>query len=66
MVDLDSEEIASTSAKPYCMAELTIIASGFLWHQIRCIMALLYEVGKSRETPEVSAISELSALFLHI
>ncbi|VDK17307.1 unnamed protein product [Anisakis simplex] len=42
---------------PYSMVEFTMVGSGFLWHQIRCIMAVIYEIGKENEKPEV--ISEL-------
>ncbi|VDM47153.1 unnamed protein product [Toxocara canis] len=41
----------------YSLIEFTMVASGFLWHQIRCVMALLYEIGRGNEKPEV--ISEL-------
>ncbi|CEF67933.1 tRNA pseudouridine(38/39) synthase [Strongyloides ratti] len=32
---------------------LKISASGFLWHQIRCIVSLLLEIGRGRENPEL-------------
>uniref|UniRef100_A0A0N5B8H8 tRNA pseudouridine synthase n=1 Tax=Strongyloides papillosus TaxID=174720 RepID=A0A0N5B8H8_STREA len=32
---------------------LKISASGFLWHQIRCIVSLLLEIGREREKPEL-------------
>ncbi|EFO16352.1 hypothetical protein LOAG_12156 [Loa loa] len=41
----------------YEFLQLTVKGSGFLWHQIRCIMALLCEIGLGNEKPEV--ISEL-------
>uniref|UniRef100_A0A0N5AME2 tRNA pseudouridine synthase n=1 Tax=Syphacia muris TaxID=451379 RepID=A0A0N5AME2_9BILA len=37
----------------YKFAELTIKASGFLWHQIRYIVSVLYEVGRRNENPEI-------------
>lgn len=37
----------------YKFAELTIKSSGFLWHQIRCIVSLIYEIGRRREKPEI-------------
>lgn len=37
----------------YSLCELTITGSSFLWHQIRCIVALLFLVGKRREEPEI-------------
>lgn len=35
------------------MYELTIEGSGFLWHQIRCIMSILLLVGQGKEHPDV-------------
>uniref|UniRef100_A0AC35U101 tRNA pseudouridine synthase n=1 Tax=Rhabditophanes sp. KR3021 TaxID=114890 RepID=A0AC35U101_9BILA len=34
-------------------AVLIICASGFLWHQIRCVVALLVEIGKDRESADL-------------
>jgi len=42
---------------PYDMCELTIVGKAYLWHQIRCIVSILFLVGEGREEPEV--ISEL-------
>lgn len=39
------------------MYMLEIRANAFLWHQIRCIMAVLLLIGEGKEQPEV--ISEL-------
>lgn len=41
----------------YTMCEMIIDASSFLWHQIRCIIALLILVGQEKEKP--SLIEEL-------
>ncbi|KAM7342856.1 tRNA pseudouridine(38/39) synthase isoform 1-T3 [Cochliomyia hominivorax] len=41
----------------YNMYYLEIKANAFLWHQIRCIMAVLILIGQEKEEPEV--ISEL-------
>ncbi|XP_030375234.1 tRNA pseudouridine(38/39) synthase [Scaptodrosophila lebanonensis] len=45
------------SESGYAMYYLEIKANAFLWHQIRCIMAVLLLVGQKREQPSV--ISEL-------
>lgn len=42
-------------ATRYEFLQFTIKGSGFLWHQIRCIMALLCEIGHGNEKPEVSS-----------
>lgn len=41
----------------YNMYYLEITANAFLWHQIRCIMAVLLLIGQEKEQPEV--VSEL-------
>lgn len=41
----------------YKMYYLQIKANAFLWHQIRCIMAVLLLIGQEKEEPEV--INEL-------
>ena len=35
------------------MCELTIKSKAFLWHQIRCIMGILFLVGKGQEKPNI-------------
>lgn len=37
----------------YSMYYLQIKANAFLWHQIRCIMAVLLLIGQEKEVPEV-------------
>ncbi|XP_061162846.1 uncharacterized protein LOC133172055 isoform X2 [Saccostrea echinata] len=37
----------------YQMCELTIVGLAFLWHQIRCIVALLFMIGQGKEKPEI-------------
>ena len=39
------------------LCELRVVGSGFLWHQIRCVVAVLFIVGEGLESPAV--ISEL-------
>lgn len=41
----------------YAMYYLEISANAFLWHQIRCIMAVLLLIGEGKEYPDV--ITEL-------
>jgi len=41
----------------YEMCELTITGQAFLWHQIRCIVAILFLIGQGLEKPSI--ISEL-------
>lgn len=39
------------------MYNVTIKAKAFLWHQIRCIMTILFLIGQNKEKPEI--ITEL-------
>lgn len=47
----------------YSMYCLTIRGSAFLWHQIRCIVALLFLIGQRKEEPQI--ISELLDIEKH-
>lgn len=35
------------------MCQLTITGQAFLWHQIRCIMGILFLIGEEKERPEI-------------
>ncbi|GFO26242.1 tRNA pseudouridine synthase [Plakobranchus ocellatus] len=37
----------------YSMCELTVVGQAFLWHQIRCIVAVLFLIGQGKEDEEV-------------
>ncbi|XP_023289103.1 tRNA pseudouridine(38/39) synthase isoform X2 [Orussus abietinus] len=37
----------------YDICELTITSQAFLWHQIRCIMGILFLIGQEKESPRV-------------
>lgn len=37
----------------YSMYVAIITGSGFLWHQIRCLIGVLFLIGQEREEPEV-------------
>uniref|UniRef100_A0A915NBI7 tRNA pseudouridine synthase n=1 Tax=Meloidogyne floridensis TaxID=298350 RepID=A0A915NBI7_9BILA len=43
----------SSASKQFNLLKLTIKASGFLWHQIRCIVTILYEIGCGNEKVEL-------------
>jgi len=38
---------------PYDMCQVNIVGKAYLWHQIRCIMAVLFLIGEGKEEPEV-------------
>lgn len=48
---VDSQKDANES--PYDMLYLELRGKAFLWHQVRCIMAILILVGQGREAPTV-------------
>lgn len=37
----------------YDMFELIVVGNAFLWHQIRCIVAVLLLIGEGKESPQV-------------
>ncbi|GAX72089.1 pseudouridine synthase [Saccharomyces cerevisiae] len=45
-----SSKILPLSETFYCF---DLIGSAFLWHQVRCMMAILFLVGQSLEVPEI-------------
>ncbi|GMS82783.1 hypothetical protein PENTCL1PPCAC_4958, partial [Pristionchus entomophagus] len=52
------DEIAPSSPPSrYDLLELTVIGTGFLWHQIRFLVGVLHEIGHGRE--EVELISRM-------
>ena len=38
---------------PYSMCCLIVTGKAFLWHQIRCIVAVLFRVGRGQEQPRI-------------
>ena len=44
---------SSSSPSPYEVYELTVVGLAFLWHQIRCMVSILFLVGNGLEKPEV-------------
>lgn len=44
---------ASSEESGYRMHKLTVTGKAFLWHQIRCIMAVLFLVGQGKEKPDI-------------
>ena len=51
--DEDSEGLTSIQNQ-YDLIELNVSASGFAYHQIRYIVAILYQIGLGNERPEVT------------
>ncbi|KAL7536010.1 hypothetical protein ACHAXR_006867 [Thalassiosira sp. AJA248-18] len=42
---------SSMDSSPHDMCHVEIVGQAFLWHQIRCIMSLLFYVGRELESP---------------
>lgn len=45
--------ISDAHASPRDMCHVEIIGQAFLWHQIRCIMSILFYIGRQLESPEL-------------
>lgn len=37
----------------YKICELTLIGKAYLWHQVRCIVGVLFLIGSGKESPSV-------------
>ena len=48
------------------MCELTITGLAFLWHQIRCIVTVLFLVGQGNEKPQVSIHVQKPQVSIHV
>lgn len=46
---------AENDAFEYSMFCMTIVGQAYLWHQIRCIMGILFLIGQKKEKPELIA-----------
>jgi len=43
----------SSHSSPRDMCHIEIVGQAFLWHQIRCIMSILFHIGRGQESPEL-------------
>ena len=50
---VEAKTLSQTPESAYEMCVLTIRGKAFLWHQIRCIVAVLFRIGSGREEPDV-------------
>lgn len=50
---IDKAEVMSETDDGYSICVFTVVSKAFLWHQIRCIMALVFMVGKGLEKPSI-------------
>ena len=54
--DIQIEELDDKNSS-YTMCRLKLLGQAFLWHQVRCIVAVLFLVGQGKE--DVSITQEL-------
>ncbi|XP_050414475.1 tRNA pseudouridine(38/39) synthase [Patella vulgata] len=45
--------ILDSNENGYQMCEFTVVGQAFLWHQIRCIVAILFYIGQGKEDPRI-------------
>jgi tRNA pseudouridine38/39 synthase len=55
MKQQQQQQISSSSGSTSCrdMCHIEIVGQAFLWHQIRCIMSILFYIGRKQEVPEI-------------
>uniref|UniRef100_A0A1I7S3X8 tRNA pseudouridine synthase n=1 Tax=Bursaphelenchus xylophilus TaxID=6326 RepID=A0A1I7S3X8_BURXY len=51
--EMDIKAICGEPDGPYKMYQLSVSGSGFLWHMVRCVVGVLFEVGLQHEEPSV-------------
>jgi tRNA pseudouridine38/39 synthase len=53
--EMEQQQISSSSSSTSCrdMCHIEIVGQAFLWHQIRCIMSILFYIGRKQEVPEI-------------
>nr|SVE85564.1 EOG090X083V [Daphnia pulicaria] len=57
IMDIQIEAIDDDKTNSYSMIRLKLIGQAFLWHQVRCIVAILFLIGQGKE--ETTIIQEL-------
>ena len=50
---IPSHTRAHSPPSPYQLCEITVSGLAFLWHQVRCMVAILFLVGNQLEKPEL-------------
>lgn len=53
MHTVNEEVHSSSTSSPRDMCHVEIVGQAFLWHQIRCIMSILFHIGRGQEPPEL-------------
>lgn len=48
-----NDSSTSSPSSPRDMCHIEIVGQAFLWHQIRCIMSILFHIGRGQESPEL-------------
>ncbi|KFM71666.1 tRNA pseudouridine(38/39) synthase, partial [Stegodyphus mimosarum] len=50
---VDIQPFSSCEVKAYDIIELTVVGQAFLWHQIRCIISVLFLIGQGKEDCQI-------------
>ncbi|KRY78877.1 tRNA pseudouridine(38/39) synthase, partial [Trichinella pseudospiralis] len=51
--DVQFTKVNASALNSRTLCCFTIVANAFLWHQIRCIMSVLFAIGEGKERPDV-------------
>lgn len=57
ILDIQIEAVDNNRDDSYSMYRLKLVGEAFLWHQVRCIVAVLFFVGSGKE--ETTIVREL-------
>ncbi|KAG8170750.1 hypothetical protein JTE90_028297, partial [Oedothorax gibbosus] len=53
ILSVDFKRLSISEDAPYDLVELTVVGQAFLWHQIRCIVHILFLIGQGKEESDV-------------
>ncbi|KRZ16145.1 tRNA pseudouridine(38/39) synthase, partial [Trichinella zimbabwensis] len=61
--DVQFTKVNASGLNSRTLCCFTIVANAFLWHQIRCIMSVLFAIGEGKEQPDVNRFVGLFNVF---
>ncbi|CAB4005365.1 tRNA pseudouridine(38 39) synthase-like [Paramuricea clavata] len=53
ILSVDVQRLNNSSENEYEMCVMTVRGMAFLWHQVRCMVAILFLIGENLEEPEI-------------
>jgi len=48
-----NDDLLTSIASPHDMCHVEIVGDAFLWHQVRCIVSVLFNIGRQLEAPTI-------------